>query len=474
MRFRSTPLLNLRLADTSPAAVRQGVFQAFALAGQWIQSHRRVCGGVAVALAVGTGATAFAVATFVPDPASVPVVQLFQPVQATGLAEQGDALLAHSFVLYRSDQTRASDSVEGLLARMGIVDAAASAYIRADPLARNSLLARSGRVVQAHATEGNGLRQLSARWVVDGERTFKRLVIEKSGTGPGFSSRVEQGELQAVQRMASGTIRSSLFAATDEAKIPDAVAVQIAEVFSGDIDFHRALRKGDRFSVVYEALEADGEPMRTGRVVSAEFVNNGKTHSALWFQEPVNTASSQAKGGYYTFEGNSLKKAYLASPLEFSRITSGFKMRFHPILQKWRAHLGVDYAAPTGTPIRAVGDGVVEFAGWQNGYGNVVSVSHRSGHATLYAHMSRVNVRKGQSVSQGQNIGLVGATGWATGPHLHFEFRINGAHQDPLQIAKQSETVPLSGAAMPAFKSYARGVRRDLTAASWVTVASSQ
>ncbi len=234
--------------------------------------------------------------------------------------------------------------------------------------------------------------------------------------------------------MGSGTIRSSLFAATDDADIPDAVAVQIAEIFSGDIDFHRSLRKGDRFSVVYEVLEADGEPLRTGRVLSAEFVNNGKSYQAMWFQEPG------SKGGYYTLDGNSLRRAYLTSPMEFSRVTSGFKMRFHPILQKWRAHLGVDYAAPTGTSVRSVGDGVVAFAGVQNGFGNVVILRHANHHETVYAHLSRIGVRAGQRVSQGDHIGAVGATGWATGPHLHFEFRVNGVHQNPLTVARQSES----------------------------------
>jgi murein DD-endopeptidase MepM/ murein hydrolase activator NlpD len=221
------------------------------------------------------------------------------------------------------------------------------------------------------------------------------------------------------------------------------------------------LRKGDRFSLVYEALEGDGEPLRVGRVVSAEFVNNSKTYQAMWFKEP-----GAAKGGYYTLDGQSLRRAFLASPMEFSRVTSGFKMRFHPILQTWRAHLGVDYAAPTGTPVRTVGDGVVEFAGVQNGFGNVVFVKHNNGQVTVYAHLSRIAVRQGQRVSQGDNIGAVGATGWATGPHLHFEFRQNGRHQDPLTMARQSESVPVTAAAKPAFNQLAQANRQQLVAAA--------
>jgi murein DD-endopeptidase MepM/ murein hydrolase activator NlpD len=299
---------------------------------------------------------------------------------------------------------------------------------------------------------------------------FKRLTVQK--TPAGFTSTLETLPLTASSRLAGGVINSSLFAATDDARVPDAVAIQLAEIFSGDIDFHRALRKGDRFSVVYETLEGDGEPLRAGRVLSAEFVNAGKTHQAMWFQEPGSSSSANAashkltKGGYYTLAGESLRRAYLASPLEFSRVTSGFQMRFHPILKTWRAHLGVDYGAAAGTAVRSVGDGIVDFAGVQNGFGNVVVLNHRQGHQTLYAHLSKINVRRGQTVTQGQNVGLVGATGWATGPHLHFEFRVNGVHRDPQIIARQSESVPVTAALRPLFDQSASQVRAQLMAAA--------
>jgi murein DD-endopeptidase MepM/ murein hydrolase activator NlpD len=252
-----------------------------------------------------------------------------------------------------------------------------------------------------------------------------------------------------------------MFAATDEANIPDSVASQLADIFAGDIDFHRALRKGDRFAVVYESLEADGEVLRTGRVISAEFVNNGKNHQAFWFKE-----ANAKEGGYFNADGVSLRRAYLASPLAFSRMTSGFKMRFHPILQTWRAHLGVDYAAPTGTPVRSVGQGIVDVAGSQGGFGNVVMVKHASGQTTVYAHLSRIHVKRGQTVMQGQTLGLVGATGWATGPHLHFEFRVNGQHKDPLTMARQSVAVEVSAAAREQFKRQAAIAKVDLAAAA--------
>jgi murein DD-endopeptidase MepM/ murein hydrolase activator NlpD len=251
-----------------------------------------------------------------------------------------------------------------------------------------------------------------------------------------------------------------LFAATDEARIPDAVAVQMAEVFAADIDFHNDLRKGDTFSVVYEALTADGEPVSwmpaAGRVLSAEFVNNGKAHHALWY------ADGNGRGAYFGFDGRSKRRAFLASPMEFSRVTSGFAMRMHPILQTLRAHRGVDYSAPHGTPVRAVGEGVVEFAGWQTGYGNVIKLQHGNERSTLYAHLSRIDVRKGQAVDQGQHLGAVGATGWATGPHLHFEFQVSGQHVDPLNIAKAADTVTLDGGAKLQFAELSRGARLQL------------
>jgi murein DD-endopeptidase MepM/ murein hydrolase activator NlpD len=313
---------------------------------------------------------------------------------------------------------------------------------------------------------------LSARWSPDDDGSFKRLVIAK--TAKGFSSAVEVARLTSSLRFASGTIRSSLFAASDDALVPDSVAVQIAEIFSADIDFYRDLRKGDRFSVVYEMLEGDGEPLRAGRVLSAEFVNAGKSFQAVWFQEPAAHTQSLTRGGYYTPEGQSLKRAYLASPLAFSRITSGFKMRLHPILQQWRAHLGTDYGAPIGTPVRSVGDGVVEFAGVQGGFGNAVFVRHRNNHVTVYAHLSRIAVQRGQRVAQDQNIGAVGSTGWATGPHLHYEFRVNGVHQNPLTIARRSESLPLPESAKPEFMLQAALARQQLVQANMLLSDSGQ
>ena len=429
-----------------------------------LQRHPKRLTVLLAALLLGGGGGAYAVASLGPDAADLPVRQISEVVQPLALQDQAIALDTHTFNLFRTETTRSSDTATSLLQRLGVADAAAAAFLRTDPLANKALLGKAGRVVNAEASDNHALRQLSVRWNPGNDSVFERLVVEK--TAQGFRSRIEAAALHNTSRLAGGTIRSSLFAATDEAGIPDLVATQIAEIFSGDIDFHRALRKGDHFSVVYETAEADGQVLRTGRVLSAEFNSNGKTYQAMWFAEPGQ------KGSYYTLGGQSLRRSFLASPVEFSRITSGFSMRLHPILKNWRAHLGVDYAGSTGTPVRTVGDGVVEFAGVQNGYGNVIIVKHNNQNETVYAHLSQINVRVGQSVGQGDHIGAVGATGWATGPHLHFEFRVNGVHQDPLTLARQNDSQPVSATAKAAFNQLSSVMRQQLAAATSIQQAS--
>lgn len=432
-----------------------------AAAQQGFRRYPLQIGAVISGVLLFSGGGVFALASLAPDEAQIPVRTVVESVLTAPLDGQLTTLQTHQLQLSRSDVSRSTDTADSILRRLGIEDPAAAAFLRNDALARQHLLGRSGRSMRAEAGDGHRLERLAVRWAQDDEPNFTRLVISRAGAG--FVSQLQTAPLAASTRLTGGVIQSSLFAAADDARMPDAVALQLAEIFAGDIDFHRALRKGDRFSVVYEALEADGEPIRSGRVLAAEMTNAGRTLQAIWFQDPA-----AGKGAYYTPNGESLRKAYLASPLEFSRVTSGFKMRLHPILQTWRAHLGVDYAAPTGTPVRSVGDGVVEFAGVQSGFGNVVMVGHRNGHTTVYAHLSRIQVHKGQTISQGHYVGLVGATGWATGPHLHFEFRVNGRHQDPLTLARQSETVPIAGALRKPFEAHAALARKELQAAASV------
>jgi murein DD-endopeptidase MepM/ murein hydrolase activator NlpD len=248
--------------------------------------------------------------------------------------------------------------------------------------------------------------------------------------------------------MKSAAIRTSLFAATDDADIPDSVASQLAEIFAGDIDFHRDLRQGDHLSAVYESFAFNGREVKSGRVLAAEFVNQGKSLRAVWYADD----DAGRTGAYYTPEGKSLRKAFLRSPLEFSRISSGFGLRMHPIQQRWRQHTGVDYAAPEGTRVKATADGIVDFVGQQGGYGNIVHIRHHSGYATWYAHLSAFakGLRRGMRVAQGDVIGFVGHTGWATGPHLHYEFRVNNQFRNPLAISFPAAQ-PIAADRLPRF-----------------------
>jgi murein DD-endopeptidase MepM/ murein hydrolase activator NlpD len=288
---------------------------------------------------------------------------------------------------------------------------------------------------------------------LSGRDTLVKIAAEANGH---FRITDDKAQLYTRVTMKSGVVQSSLFAAADEAGIPDSIAMQLGDVFSGDIDFHRDLRKGDQFAVVYELHYLGGRPVRAGRLLAAEFTNNRKTFRALHFNN-----------GYYTPDGNNLRKAFMRSPLEFSRVTSGFGMRRHPIAQAWMKHQGIDYAAPTGTRVRAVGDGIVETAGWKGGYGNVVIIRHHGQYATVYAHLSRVAVRRGQRVAQNDTIGAVGQTGWATGPHLHYEFRVAGQARNPLSIAMPA-ALPVAQQDLPAFRNHAAPLitRLDLIANS--------
>jgi murein DD-endopeptidase MepM/ murein hydrolase activator NlpD len=433
--------------------------------GQSLSRHpRRIVAGLGLML-LGTGVTAFGIAPLAPDAARLPVSQV---VESLTLAPTSvDALSAPvPLTLFRSDTVRRDDTAQSLLKRLGVTDREAETFLRKNATAQSLLAGRASKLVHAETNDRGELLRLTARWLPSDERMFNRLVVERGPSG--LDARMETGALTASTRLASGTIRSSLFAATDALNLPDSVAVQLAEIFSSDIDFRRDLRQGDRFSVVYESLEADGESLRAGRVLSAEFVNNGREHEAVWFEE------AGQQGAYFGFDGQSSRKAFLASPLEFSRVSSGYGMRFHPVLGRQKAHLGVDYAAPTGTPVRTIADGVVSFAGWQRGYGNVIEVSHRDNKSTLFAHLSRIDVKKGQRVSQGDFVGAVGTTGLSTGPHLHFEFRDNGVHQDPLEIARQSENIPINPALRKKFDAVAQAQRLQLDAAATVQQASAE
>ena len=261
-----------------------------------------------------------------------------------------------------------------------------------------------------------------------------------------IKEKIIERPLERRVMVASGEITSSLYAAGAKAGLSNAAINQMANAFSYDIDFTQDLRDGDRFQVVYEELWRDGERLRSGGVVAASFVNRGKEYTALRYER-------NGKEEYFDLTGRPLKKSFMRMPIEFARISSRFNPnRRHPVLGTVRAHKGVDYAAGTGTPIMAAGEARVSFVGWQNGYGRTVVLDHGRGYTTLYGHMSRFGKYKtGQRVSQGTVIGYVGMTGLASGPHLHYEFRVNGVHRDPLTVT-MPKPEPLTGTALAQFR----------------------
>ena len=441
------------------AALLKPLARAHALA----RRHPRRVAAAVLALLGGFAAAAFGIAPMAPDAALLPQRLVAQALQIDGLSQQLDDLAQHELELSRIDLTRSNDSADSLLKRLGIHDPGVASFIRADRDARRLVDGRGGKMVQVRSAPDGTLRELVARFpALDAAQLgthFTRLSMLRINGH--WMSRLETAPLVSQLRLASGTIRTSLFAATDEARLPDSIASQMVEIFAADIDFHRQLRRGDSFSLVFESLAADDQAITwnegTGRVLAAAFTNNGRTVQALWFKDAGN-----GKGGYFGFDGQSRRRAFLASPMAFSRISSSFAMRMHPILQAWRAHNGVDYSAPQGTPVLTVGDGLVEQAGWMNGYGNVVTVRHSADKSTVYAHLSKVEVRLGQRVEQGQRIGSVGATGWATGPHLHFELRVNGQFQDPLRLAREAEPVTIDTVARPRFEQWAGAAKVQL------------
>ena len=397
------------------------------------------------------------VAPLAPDASDLPVKSVQEAVVQPDLGAQINALEQQStnehFV--HEEKIRAGDTLATLLTRLGVDDDAAETFIKKDKVAKGVMQLKTGKRVQAQTDDEGNLQWLRAT-VVDGkDNPVTNIKVSRKGNG--FVATEEAAKLERRVEMHARTINSgSLYAAADSSedggKLPDTVVKQIVEMFSTSIDFRGDLKRGDHFNVVYETFWQDGEFIRAGRILAGEFTNKGRTFQSVWFEDP----QSKQGGGYYSFDGKSLKKAFLKSPVEFSRISSGFSMRVHPISGQWKAHKGIDFPAPTGTPIRASGDGVVDFAGTQNGYGNFVTIKHWANYTTAYAHMSRFapGIRKGSKVSQGDVIGYVGTTGWSTGAHLHYEFRVGGEAKDPGTMNVQAQA-PLTAAEMSRFKSYA-------------------
>lgn len=373
--------------------------------------------------------------------------------------ESTEALDVHDYL----HQTRieSGDTVPAILGRLGVAEEGLMSFILTDPLLRRaSVRLVPGRTVEA-ALNSDG----SMEWIryyhtpgtqQAGKHITEFLQITRRSDGSFVAEDVAE-QTESQMHLAAGVIESSLFGATDAAGVPDDVTLQMAEILGGKVDFLRDIRKGDEFRVLYETRSHNGKPAGSGQVLAVQYINDGKLIEALWFS-PDGT-----KGGYYDGEGKSIKAAFLRSAIPFTRVSSTFGMRRHPIHKKWKAHNGIDFAAPTGTPIRATGDGVVDFIGTKGGFGKTIILRHPNNITTLFAHQSRFakGLNRGDRVSQGEIIGFVGSTGWSTGPHLHYEFRVNNKPVDPLGV-KMPEAVVLDAKQREAFLAHASPWRDQL------------
>lgn len=324
--------------------------------------------------------------------------------------------------------------------------------IIADPETANALAKIIPGKVLKFKKDSEGLKEL--RYDIS---ATKRLSIKRSNTGD-LETNIIEHKVTTRQATASGTINSSLFLAGKEAGISDSLIMELVNIFVYDIDFALDIRQGDSFKLIYDERFANGNKIGDGAIVAAEFTNNGRVVSALRYED-------NGKVEYYTPKGGSMRKAFIRTPVKFTRISSGFNpKRKHPILHTIRAHRGVDYAASKGTPIKSTGMGKIEFIGRKNGYGKTIVVKHGKQYSTLYAHLSgfKTKLKAGSRVKQGQVIGYVGSTGSATGPHLHYEFRVNGVHKDPLKV-KLPNAPSLGGKQLANFKKETRSALALLT-----------
>ncbi len=347
-------------------------------------------------------------------------------------------------------RVRSGDSLAAIFSRNGLGALDVHKVVSSSKLAKGLARIRPGQTLKLQINDGELMGVIHEWDRVSGLR------IERDGEG--FKSKPYERALDSRVNFANAEIRDSLYQTARRSGLADRVILQLAEIFGYDVDFALDIREGDRFSVLYEEQFLDGEKYRDGEILVAEFTNQGQTYRAIRFVDDEGNAS------YYTPDGLSLRKAFLRTPVEFARISSRFTLRrWHPILKKWRAHRGVDYAASTGTPIRSTGSGRITHLGTKGGYGKVVMIQHGDKYTTVYGHMSRFarGLRSGSRVRQGQVIGYVGQTGYATGPHLHYEFRVNGAHKNPLTI-KLPKADPIPAKYKNAFDRHAKRLTAQL------------
>jgi murein DD-endopeptidase MepM/ murein hydrolase activator NlpD len=353
-----------------------------------------------------------------------------------------------------------NDTMDAIFRRMSL-DKSDLAAIRNLPGIRQSMdFLKPGDAIRLTHLDGGAIKELSRK--VSETQTLKVVRADE-----GFAAQLIDNPVQTRIRNATATIDSSLFQAAEAANVSDMVALKLANVFAWDIDFVLDIRSGDRFTAVYEQIYQDGKYLRDGEVLAAEFVNDGKVYRAVRYTAEDGTT------GYYTPEGRPLRKAFLRAPVDFTRVSSGFNpARLHPILNTIRGHMGTDYAAPTGTPVHAAGDGRISFAGTRGGYGRAIVLAHSNSVSTLYGHMSRFakNLKVGSHVSQGEVIGYVGMTGLATGPHLHYEYLMNGVHKNP-QTVHLPGALPLRAESLGRFRDAAAPLLGSLDPPSTVATA---
>jgi murein DD-endopeptidase MepM/ murein hydrolase activator NlpD len=384
---------------------------------------------------------------------------IVQAVATPSIVDQVEELLQRRDGFVREARVERGDTLATLLERLDVHDPAALAFLRSDVSAKPLVRLAPGRFVQANASDAGELHWLKVYLGGEAESTAgttRIMTVQRAGDR--FEVIEADVALERRVELRSGEIRLSLFGATDDADVPDSIAQQMVDALESEVDFHRDLRRGDSFRVIYEALYAAGEYVRPGRLLAVEFVNAGQRVDAYWY------ANDGKLGNFYALDGRSTRRGFLRSPLEYTRVSSGFSAsRAHPVFGYDAAHQGVDYAAPMGTKVRSVAAGTVKFAGWMNGYGNVVEVQHDPRHSTLYAHLQKIGpaIRTGARIAQGDLVGNVGMTGWTTGPHLHFELKRNGAQVNPM-TASVPGADPLASAQLAAFREAAAPLREQL------------
>lgn len=422
--------------------------------------HHYITGGIA-AVALGLFLTAAALAVVKPSShLDLPAVtETSSSLALPTPFPEAPSTFSAPFI----DETRIKpgDTLSAVLQRLDVDASGLLSFLTHDKSARSIYKLYPGRTVQAALDETGQLVWLryyhTPSATENGVSMSEWLEVRPDDNG-GFEASEQSENAEVHVRVAEGEIESSLFGATDTADIPDSITLQMAEILGSKIDFIRDIRKGDRFRVVYETHNAQGQDVGSGRILALQFINRDKHYEAMWFKP------SGSSGGYYDFDGRSMRGAFLRSALKFSRISSTFGGRRHPIHGTYRNHNGVDYAAPSGTPIHATADGTVSFIGTQRGYGNVVILQHHGKYSTLYAHQRGFakGLKKGAKVEQGQLIGYVGSTGWATGPHLHYEFRVGSKHVDPLSVDLPIART-LEGADRKAFNTALAGYKQQIS-----------